>query len=52
MRNLLMGFFSSGFTLPVTSKAIKAGVIVIARRDEKNIANVFVNARGLNSLPS
>src|SRR3990167_5760985 len=52
MRNLLMGFFSSGFTFPVTSRAIKAGVIVIARRAEKNIENVFVNARGLNSLPS
>ena len=31
---------------------INTGVKVIARKDEKSIANVFVYANGLNNLPA
>ena len=39
---MLTGFFSSGRILPRMKSVIRAGVSVMARKEEKSMAKVFV----------
>src|SRR5579863_3610380 len=50
--NREIGFCDSGCSFPLIKTTIRTGTNVIARRDEKPTASVFVQASGRNMRPS
>ena len=49
---LLIGFLFSGRSLPLSRKLISTGVRVMAKKASTISINDFVQANGLNNLPS
>ena len=49
---LLIGFLSSGRSFPFSKKLINTGVSVMAKKASTISINDFVQASGLNNLPS
>ena len=52
MKKRFSGFFCSFGILPRMKKVMSTGMIVMASTEDAAMANVFVYARGRNSLPS